>query len=138
MNIFRELARDLEINAKKLCSDENIWKKSSLEIPKDPLNGDISSNIAMIIASKKGGNPREIALQFKESLSTIQYIAHIEVAGPGFINFTIRADKWHECITSILSDSEDFWEVQDEVKTFHYTWLILIIALITWKEPEDS
>ncbi len=111
MNIFRELARDLENNAKKLCDDESIWQQASLEIPKDPLNGDISSNIAMIIASKKGGNPREVALQFKEALNNIPYIAHIEVAGPGFINFTIRADKWHECIASILSDSEDFWEV---------------------------
>ena len=65
----------------------------------------------MIIASKEGGNPREIALKFKELLSDIPYIAHIEVAGPGFINFTIKADKWHSCIRSILSDDPDFWEV---------------------------
>lgn len=111
MNIFRELAKDLELHGKAICNDQSIWEKSSLEIPKDPLNGDISTNIAMIIASKNGGNPREIALKFKEALSNIAYIAHIEVAGPGFINFTIKADKWHECIKSILNDSPNFWEV---------------------------
>lgn len=111
MNIFRELARDLQLHGNKICEDESIWDQSSLEIPKDPLNGDISTNIAMIIASKKGGNPREIALSFKESLNNIPYIAHIEVAGPGFINFTIKAEKWHECIKSILSDAPEFWEV---------------------------
>lgn len=111
MNIFRELARDLELHGKKICDDDSIWGQSSLEIPKDPLNGDISTNIAMIIASKDGGNPREIALSFKEALNSIAYIAHIEVAGPGFINFTIKADKWHECIRSILGNSPDFWEV---------------------------
>lgn len=111
MNIFRELARDLELHGTKICNDKSIWEQSSLEIPKDPLNGDISTNIAMIIASKNGGNPREVALKFKESLNNIAYIAHIEVAGPGFINFTIKADKWHECIRSILNDSADFWEV---------------------------
>jgi len=65
----------------------------------------------MIIASKEGGNPREIALKFKELLSEIPYIAHIEVAGPGFINFTIKADKWHSCIRSILNNDADFWEM---------------------------
>lgn len=111
MNIFRELARDLRTCGKDVCRDEDIWNQSNLEIPKDPLNGDISTNIAMIIASKVGGNPREIALQFKEALQNIEYIAHIEVAGPGFINFTIKAEKWHDTIRSILSDSKDFWEV---------------------------
>lgn len=111
MNIFREIGKDLKKIGLQICSDETIWSQSTIEAPKDPLNGDISTNIAMIIASKKGGNPREIALKFKDLLSDIPYIAHIEVAGPGFINFTIKADKWHSCIRSILSDDPDFWEV---------------------------
>lgn len=111
MNIFREIGKDLKRIGLQICSDETIWSQSTIEAPKDPLNGDISTNIAMIIASKEGGNPREIALKFKDLLSDIPYIAHIEVAGPGFINFTIKADKWHSCIRSILSDDPDFWEV---------------------------
>ena len=111
MNIFKEIGKDLKKIGLQVCKDETIWSQSTIEIPKDPLNGDISTNIAMIIASKEGGNPREIALQFKDLLCDIPYIAHIEVAGPGFINFTIKADKWHSCIRSILSDDQDFWEV---------------------------
>jgi len=65
----------------------------------------------MLIAAKNGGNPREIAIKFKESLNNIPYVAHIEVAGPGFINFTIKAEKWHGCIKSILNDDKDFWEI---------------------------
>lgn len=111
MNIFKELKSDLKKKGVQICLDEEIWQQASLETPKDPLNGDISTNIAMIIASKHGGNPREIALKFKEYLVEIPYIAHIEIAGPGFINFTIKAEKWHECIRSILKDGKDFWEV---------------------------
>lgn len=111
MNIFKEIGKDLKKIGLEVCKDETIWSQSTIEIPKDPLNGDISTNIAMIIASKEGGNPREIALKFKGLLSDIPYIAHIEVAGPGFINFTIKADKWHSCIRSILNGDEDFWEV---------------------------
>jgi arginyl-tRNA synthetase len=110
MNIFKEIGSDLKKIGLQICSDETIWTQSTVEAPKDPLNGDISTNIAMIIASKEGGNPREIALKFKDLLSDIPYIAHIEVAGPGFINFTIKADKWHNCIRSILNDDADFWE----------------------------
>ena len=111
MNIFKELWSDLESVGRQLCNDDEIWSQANLEIPKDHLNGDISTNIAMIIASRNGVNPRELSLKFKESLSQIPYIAHIEVAGPGFINFTIRAEKWHDCIRSILQDDENFWKV---------------------------
>jgi len=111
MNIFKELRRDIKEKCFQICSDLDIWNLASLETPKDPLNGDISTNIAMLIAAKKGGNPREIAIEFKELLNSIPYVAHIEVAGPGFINFTIKAEKWHGCIKSILSSDKDFWEV---------------------------
>jgi arginyl-tRNA synthetase len=111
MNIFKELRVDLKKIGSQICKDEDIWSQANLEAPKDPLNGDISTNIAMIIASKNGGNPREIALKFSELFSKIPYIAHIEVAGPGFINFTIKAEKWHGCIHSMLKNDIDFWEV---------------------------
>lgn len=110
MNIFKELWHDLVTIGSAICDDKEIWAQGNLEAPKDHLNGDISTNIAMIIAAKNGSNPREISLQLKEHLLKIPYIAHIEVAGPGFINFTIKADKWHECIRSILNDDKDFWQ----------------------------
>ena len=63
MNIFKELKVDLKNVGLQICKDEDIWSQANLETPKDPLNGDISTNIAMIIASKEGGNPKEIALE---------------------------------------------------------------------------
>ncbi len=44
----------------------------------------------MIIAAKENVPPREVALKFKEILNELPYIASIEIAGPGFINFTIK------------------------------------------------
>lgn len=111
MNIFKELKTDLESCCFKICPDLEIWASATLEAPKDPLNGDISTNIAMLIGSKNGENPREVAFKFKELLGGIEYIAHIEVAGPGFINFTIKAEKWHGAIRSVLCNDKDFWEV---------------------------
>ena len=62
MNIFKVLAKDIESYGKKICQDKQIWQESNLEIPKDHLNGDISTNIAMIIASKEGTNPISTSL----------------------------------------------------------------------------
>ncbi|KAJ6644858.1 Arginine--tRNA ligase [Pseudolycoriella hygida] len=98
---------------REITSSRLIYEvvRTAIEIPKDNLNGDLASNIAMIIAAKQGGNPREIALKFKEILSSLPYIASIEVAGPGFINFTLKADYWHSAIQDILLDKEDFFKV---------------------------
>ena len=64
MNIFNKLKEDILKVGKQLYPDIDATSLASLEIPKDPLNGDLSTNIAMIIASKRSENPREIALAF--------------------------------------------------------------------------
>src|SRR5690349_15268883 len=105
MNIFTQLKHDIGDALNELYKDAAIISEHiNIEIPKDPLNGDLSTNIAMIVAAKISNSPREIALKFKEYLSKISYIAHIEVAGPGFINFTIKANFWQNCIKDILED----------------------------------
>ncbi|MBN8511421.1 MAG: arginine--tRNA ligase [Rickettsiales bacterium] len=111
MNVFNELWAQIVSRGSKIITDQSVWSQASLEIPKDPLNGDVSTNIAMIAAAKTGANPRELSLKLKEELLTIPYVAHVEVAGPGFINFTIKSEKWHDCIKSILNDDEEFWKV---------------------------
>jgi arginyl-tRNA synthetase len=111
MNIFNKLRHDVISATKQIIEDKDVLDAASIEIPKDKLNGDLSCNIAMIIASKQNVNPKEVANKIKELLSHHAYIASIEVAGPGFINFTIRADYWHNSIKEILSDDQNFFKI---------------------------
>ncbi len=111
MNIFNKLRDDIIIAGKQICNNAEILQLAAIEMPKDNLNGDLSTNIAMIIASKQGLNPKEVAVKFKEILVSISYIASIEIAGPGFINFTLKADYWQNSIKDILLDKEDFFKV---------------------------
>jgi arginyl-tRNA synthetase len=110
MNIFNRLRDDIIAAGKHIEPDMETLSLANIEIPKDLLNGDLSTNIAMIIAAKKAVNPREIAIKFKELLSSVPYIANIEIAAAGFINFTIKADSWQDCIREILL-SEDFGKI---------------------------
>ena len=58
----------------------------------------------MVLATKVQKNPREIAMALKEELSKNSYIAHIEIAGPGFINFTIQSSIWQQNLCAILEE----------------------------------
>ncbi len=64
-----------------------------IERPDDPAHGDLSSNIALIAAKEAKRNPRELAAQIAAALEEAGatrsgFIEKIEVAGPGFINFS--------------------------------------------------
>ncbi|QCS23832.1 arginine--tRNA ligase [Rickettsia parkeri] len=111
MNIFNQLKQDIIVASRQLYNNQEIANTATIEIPKDSFNGDLSSNIAMIIAAKESIAPREVALKFKEVLITLPYIASIEIAGPGFINFTIKADSWQASIKDILQYEEKFFEI---------------------------
>ncbi|AFC69241.1 arginine--tRNA ligase [Rickettsia amblyommatis] len=111
MNIFNQLKQDIIVASRQLYNNQEIANTATIEIPKDSFNGDLSSNIAMIIAAKESISPREVALKFKEVLITLSYIASIEIAGPGFINFTIKADSWQASIKDILQHEEKFFEI---------------------------
>lgn len=111
MNIFNQLKQDIIAASQQLYNNQEIAKNATIETPKDNFNGDLSSNIAMIIAAKENTSPREVALKFKEILITLPYIASIEIAGPGFINFTIKAESWQIAIKNILQHEEKFFEI---------------------------
>ncbi|WP_017443400.1 arginine--tRNA ligase [Rickettsia gravesii] len=111
MNIFNQLKQDIIVASRQLYNNQEIANTATIETPKDSFNGDLSSNIAMIIAAKESIAPREVALKFKEVLITLPYIASIEIAGPGFINFTIKADSWQASIKDILQHEEKFFEI---------------------------
>ncbi|HJD61285.1 MAG TPA: arginine--tRNA ligase [Rickettsia endosymbiont of Columbicola hoogstraali] len=114
MNIFNKLKHDIITASTQLYNNSEIANHASIETPKDSFNGDLSSNIAMIIAGKENVPPREVALKFKEILNELPYIASIEIAGPGFINFTIKADSWHTTIKDILQNESKFFEIDIE------------------------
>jgi arginyl-tRNA synthetase len=68
----------------------------SVEPPRDSTHGDIATNAAMVLAKGAGKNPRELAQSIAEALRTDETIAKVDVAGPGFINMTLKPAVWVE------------------------------------------
>jgi arginyl-tRNA synthetase len=71
-------------------------------------HGDFSSNIAMQLAKPLRQNPRAIAEALIAALPKSEYIAKVEIAGAGFINFFLNAASQQTIIGEILNSGDAF------------------------------
>ncbi len=66
----------------------------TVEPPRDAAHGDMATNAAMVLAKDAGKKPRELAEKVAEKLRADDLIASVEIAGPGFINLTLKPAAW--------------------------------------------
>lgn len=102
MNTIRDLRHKLDQIAKSYASTRKV--EYTIELPKSDQHGDLSTNIAMIIAAYAKQNPKEIAKQIIENLSQIDYIEKMEIAGAGFINITLKDYIYNQIIETLISE----------------------------------
>jgi arginyl-tRNA synthetase len=80
-----------------------------LDRPKDPEHGDFATNVALTLAAKLGRNPREIAEDIVSRLSNAELgLETVEVAGPGFLNFRIAAEKLSSSLREIVVRGKEY------------------------------
>lgn len=60
-----------------------------LEHTADFAHGDYASGVAMVYAKQAGMHPRALAEKLVASMGAVEGISKIDIAGPGFINFTL-------------------------------------------------
>src|SRR6202165_2167326 len=61
-----------------------------VEPPRDASHGDMATNAAMVLAKDAKAKQRELAEAIAAKLRSDDLIASVEVAGPGFINLTLK------------------------------------------------
>jgi arginyl-tRNA synthetase len=79
-----------------------------VEPPRDPAHGDMATNAAMVLAKDAGKKPRELAEAIAEKLHADALIEKAEVAGPGFINLTLKASAWTDELRAVLAAGADY------------------------------
>lgn len=113
MNLFH-FFRDHVLNAVAQLQTEQNWptdldtSKVVVEPPKEASHGDLSTNAAMVLAKAVGLNPRALAELLTEKIKNHTDIVSIAIAGPGFINLTIREDFWRDRLGDILTAGLDY------------------------------
>ena len=96
------------IEATGLVSRDQI-PAITLEVPKDKAHGDLATNAAMQLTRIAKRNPREIAEAIIANLDLKKAsIEKAEIAGPGFINFTLNKSYLYPVIGQVQELGEDY------------------------------
>jgi len=79
-----------------------------VEPPRDAAHGDMATNAAMVLAKDVRSKPRDLAEQIATKLRSDDLIASVDVAGPGFINLSLKPKAWVDTLRTVLREREDY------------------------------
>ncbi len=82
-----------------------------LERPRESAHGDFASSVAMQLARALKDNPRRIAERLVHELPASPWLEKAEVAGAGFINFTLVPAAKTRVVQQVLARGDDFGRV---------------------------
>ena len=109
-NHFRDLVvKDLEVMAGSGALPGGLrYDRVTVEPPRDPAHGDLSTNAAMVLAKPAGRKPRELAEALVGRLAVRDHVQSAEIAGPGFINLRLEDSFWAERLADVLRGGHDY------------------------------
>ncbi len=79
-----------------------------VEPPRDASHGDMATNAAMVLAKEARTKPRDLAEAIAAKLRLDELIASVEVAGPGFINITLKPQAWADALRTVLREGAGY------------------------------
>ena len=92
----------------------------SVEIPKDTRNGDYTTTFCLAAAKAMHKNPREVATILRDHMALENsYFTSVEIAGPGFLNFTLGGKWFADTVKTIEAEGEHYGE-NDNLKGKKY------------------
>ena len=86
--------------------------RAVFESPKLASHGDLATTAAMQLAKPLKANPRQVAENLRQALLATpafgQWVASIDIAGPGFINITLKSAAKQQVVHDVLSEATRF------------------------------
>jgi arginyl-tRNA synthetase len=101
--IERELARlvrDALASAAPEIGLSHLPENIEIVRPRQKEHGDFTTNVALAVGAATGRDPRSVAQAILENLPQTTFVARVEVAGPGFLNFHMA----HEWLYGVLHE----------------------------------
>ena len=113
MNVFSVFKDNVEKEIGILVANGELPEgtdasRISVELPRDPSHGDLSTNAAMVLAKPAGLKPRDLAETIAGRLKSYVSVESAEVAGPGFINLRLSDKFWYQRLIEILDAGTDY------------------------------
>src|SRR5499433_556973 len=120
----RHLFADVLARVNAICSDlakEGKWpdgidfSRVVVEPPRDASHGDMATNAAMVLAKEAKAKPRDLAEAIATKLRAENLIEKVDVAGPGFINLTLKSVAWTDALRTVLREGESYGRLLPQV-----------------------
>jgi arginyl-tRNA synthetase len=107
-HLFAEMLSRVCAATAQLVGRDADLSRIVVEPPRDPTHGDMATNAAMVLAKDAGKKPRELAESIAARLRGDDKVASVDVAGPGFINLTLKPNVWSEELRLVLETGQDY------------------------------
>ena len=111
--VEKKLKENLKTALDKAVQEKGLELKEypeiEVEIPREKEHGDYATNLAMVLASTFKTSPREVADILVDKFSS-DLVEDIEIAGPGFINFTLDNSWLYDTVHKIIEDGKNYGE----------------------------
>src|ERR1700743_1261774 len=79
-----------------------------VEPPRDASHGDMATNAAMVLAKEAKPKPSDLAEKITAKLRQDDLIASVDIAGPGFINLTLKPVAWSDALRTVLREGASY------------------------------
>ncbi len=87
---------------------QDISAEIVIEYARDKSHGDFACNIAMRLAKPARRKPREIAELIIAKIPASAMLKSVDIAGPGFINFTLAETAFFDVVKNIIKQGKAF------------------------------
>lgn len=109
MNIIEQLQHSFDTFLQSTFHTTTGNVKFTLNVDEaHPQFGDLTSNAAMVLAKELKQNPRQIAQKIKDAFQD-HAVASIEIAGPGFLNFTLTQHAFDILAQELFNEKNSFF-----------------------------
>ncbi|MFD0987513.1 arginine--tRNA ligase [Methyloligella solikamskensis] len=113
MDVFAPF-HDAVLNAVAKLQDNGIVPADAklgaitMEPPREAGHGDLATNAAMVLAKPAKAKPRDLAEKLLPLIEAHEDVESVEIAGPGFLNLTLKQSFWPRVVRAVLKEGEAF------------------------------
>jgi arginyl-tRNA synthetase len=110
--MLKEVRSLLSMSISSLAEDDKLLSGCNPVFHVDHIrkkgHGDIASNIALVLSKPLATSPLALAKRIVDRIPSSAFVDHVEIAGPGFINFFLNFKAWSQVIRDIRSSGESY------------------------------
>lgn len=101
------LEQEVRKALQEICAGEVVF---TVEFPPETTNADYATNAALVAARQLDRSPREIAIELQKLLAdaNIVHVERMEIAGAGFINFTLQRQFFTSTVANAIMEGKDW------------------------------